>query len=92
MPTLPMVFNLGDLICLHLSKGRFPSRRKNKLMAYGDGLFKVLKRIGDKTYKLELPGNMNVSATVNVGDLATYVKDDFENFKVNPSQDGEVDI
>jgi len=30
-------FRLGDLVWLHLRKERFPSRRKRKLMATGDG-------------------------------------------------------
>ena len=34
-------FKPGDLVWLHLRKERFPSRRKNKLMARGDGPYKV---------------------------------------------------
>ena len=41
----PMVFNPGDLVWLHLMKERFPSRRKNKLMAQGEGLSRFLKRL-----------------------------------------------
>ena len=38
----------------------------------------MIKRIGDNAYKLELPGDMHVSSTFNVVDLALYVEDDFE--------------
>jgi len=37
-----MEFQPGDLVWLHLRKETFPTRRKSKLMATGDGPFKVL--------------------------------------------------
>ncbi|KAJ9567692.1 hypothetical protein OSB04_003658, partial [Centaurea solstitialis] len=86
------VFQPGDLVWLHLRKERFPSKRKNKLMARGDGPYKVLARIGDNAYKLELPGNTNISATFNVGDLSPYLEDGpLEDLRANPSQPEEVD-
>jgi len=86
------VFEPGDLVWLHLRKERFPSKRKNKLMARGDGPYKVLARIGDNAYKLELPGNTNISATFNVGDLSPYLEDGpLEDLRANPSQPEEVD-
>ena len=39
------------LVLLHLSKERFPSRRKNKLMARGDGPFEVIEKVGNNAYK-----------------------------------------
>jgi len=38
----------------------------------------VLQRIEDNAYKLELLGDMNVSATFNLGGLAPYTEDHFE--------------
>jgi len=64
-----LAFNLGNLVWFHIRKKRFHSRRQNKLMAHGDGPFKVLKRIRDNACKSELWGDMNVSATFNVHDL-----------------------
>nr|GEX81057.1 putative polyprotein [Tanacetum cinerariifolium] len=40
-----------------------------------DGPFRVLKKINDNTYKIELPGHYNVSATFNVADLSPYKGD-----------------
>ena len=47
-----IVFYMGDLVCLHLCKDRFPDLRKYKLMARAAGPFKVLKKINDNAYKL----------------------------------------
>ena len=40
----PMVFNIGDLVWLHLCKDRFPTERNSKLLPRADGPFKVLAR------------------------------------------------
>jgi hypothetical protein len=55
-----------------LSKERFPPERNAKLKHRGDEPFKILQRIGDNTYKVELPGYYGVSATFNVKDLSPY--------------------
>jgi len=51
-----MEFSPRDLLWLHLRKERFPSRRKNELMARGNGPFKIIGKVGDNAYKLQLPG------------------------------------
>jgi len=80
-----MFFNPKDLVWLHLRKDILPSRQKNKLMTQEEGPFKVLERIGGNAYKLELLGDIHVSTTFNVGDLALYVDEEFENLRANPS-------
>nr|GEV22251.1 Gag-Pol polyprotein [Tanacetum cinerariifolium] len=55
---------------------RFLRRRFGKLRPRTDEPFKVLKRINDNTYKIELLGHYNISATFNVGDLTPYVPTD----------------
>lgn len=72
----PRVFEVGDLVWLHLRKERFPSKRKNKLMPRSEGPYKVIAKINDNAYKIELPGDYGVHATFNVGDLSPYVDDD----------------
>jgi len=87
-------FKPGDLVWLHLGKERFPSRRKNKLMARSDGPFKILEKVGNNAYKLQSPGDMAVSATFNIRDLSPYVEDvieDHSDLRLNPSEEGEVD-
>ena len=51
---------------------RFPAQRCSKLLSKGDGPFQVVARINDNAYKLDLPGEYNVSATFNVFDLSPF--------------------
>ena len=61
-----VVFAPGDLDWLHLRKDRFPNFCKPKLMPRVDGPFKVLEKINDNAYKLELPADFGVSPTFNI--------------------------
>ncbi|GKE40781.1 RNA-directed DNA polymerase [Tanacetum coccineum] len=65
----------GDLVWIHLRKERFPAARFGELKPRGDGPFRVLKKINDNAYKIEIPGHYNVSATFNVTDLSPYKGD-----------------
>nr|GEZ31475.1 putative reverse transcriptase domain-containing protein [Tanacetum cinerariifolium] len=47
--------------------------RYGKLQDRADGPFRVLKRINDNAFKIDLPGSYGVSATFNVADLAPYM-------------------
>ena len=49
----------------------------------------------DNAYKLQLPGDMAISTTFNIGDLNPYVKDYFEDpsdLRSNLLKEGEVDL
>jgi hypothetical protein len=59
----------GDLVWLHLQKERFSDLRKSKLMSRANGPFKILEKINDNAYKLELPPEFGVSPTFNISDL-----------------------
>ena len=45
----------GDLVWLHMRKDRFPKLRKSKLMPRAAGPYKIIEKINDNAYKLELP-------------------------------------
>jgi hypothetical protein len=82
----------GDLVWVHLRKDRFPDLRKSKLMPRATGPFKILEKINDNAYKLELPPKFGVSPTFNISDLKPYLgkKDELES-RTTPIQEGEDD-
>ena len=88
----PITFEPGDLVWLHLRKDRFPDLRKSKLLPRADGPFKVLERINDNAYKLELPTDFGVSPTFNIVDLKPYLgeEDELES-RTTQIQEGEDD-
>ena len=87
-----VAFEPGDLVWLHLRKDRFPNLRKSKLLPRADGPFKVLQKINDNTYKLELPADFGVSPTFNIADLKPYLgeEDELES-RTTQMQEGEDD-
>nr|GEU52981.1 reverse transcriptase domain-containing protein [Tanacetum cinerariifolium] len=64
-----VLYQEGDLVWIHLRKECFPAGRFGKLKLRGDGPFRVLKKINDNAYKIELLGHYNVSTTFNVADF-----------------------
>lgn len=79
------IFDPGGWVWVHMHKGRFPAHRWTQLHPRGDGLFQVLKRINDNAYKLDLPGEYNVSTTFNVTDLSPF--DVGDDLRANPFQE-----
>jgi hypothetical protein len=71
-------FEPGDLVWLHLRKEQFLELRKSKLMSRGAGTFKILAKINDNAYKLELPPKFGVSPTFNISDLRSYFREEDE--------------
>jgi hypothetical protein len=86
-------FEPGDLVWLHLRKERFPNLRKSKLMPRADGPFKVLEKINENAYKLDLPADFGVSPTFNIADLKPYLgeEDELES-RMTQMQEGEDDV
>jgi len=87
-----MVFQPGDWVWVHMSKERFPTQRKSKLMPRGEGPFQVLSKITDNAYKIDLPSEYgNVSATFNVAHLSPFDADEHSDSWTNPSKGEGVD-
>jgi len=75
-----------------LEEGKVPLK-KNKLMARGDGPYKIVQKVGDNACKIELLSDMNISAIFNVKDLTPYIEDEdkgHEDLRVNPLQGGRL--
>ncbi|XP_054793748.1 uncharacterized protein LOC129299307, partial [Prosopis cineraria] len=64
-----------DLI---LAQEQFPKQPNAKLSPRADGPFKIVQKINNNAYKVELPGSYGVSATFNVTDLSSYIDKDNE--------------
>ncbi|KAH9724609.1 Endonuclease [Citrus sinensis] len=80
-----VVFQPGDWVWVLMRKDRFPAQRRSKLLPRGDGPFQVVAQINDNAYKLDLPGEYNVSATFNVSDLSPFNVD--EDSRTNPFEE-----
>ncbi|XP_027169446.1 uncharacterized protein LOC113769177 [Coffea eugenioides] len=87
-----MIFEPGDWVWLHLRKERFSKQRESKLSPRGDGPFRVFQHVNDNAYKLELPGDYNVSATFNVANLNPFLDEDDPDLRTNPSQVEGTDV
>jgi ribosomal protein L21E len=86
-------FELGDLVWIHISKGRFPSKHKSKLMPRADGPFRIIEKVNDNAYKVDFLGDYNVSTTFNVKDLTPYLDDDDDSdLRTNHFQPGADDV
>jgi hypothetical protein len=82
----------GDLVWLHLKKERFPELRKSKLMSCAASPFKILAKINDNAYKLELSPEFGVSPRFNISDLRPYLGEEEEMLSRTTSiQEGEDD-
>jgi hypothetical protein len=67
-----MLFEPRDMVWVHLHKERFPKQCKSKLQPRDDGPFKVLRKINDNVYEIDLPDIYGVSPSFNVADLSPF--------------------
>ena len=80
-----LVLEPGDWVWLHVRKERCLEKWRSKLLPRGDNPFQVLECINDNAYKLDLPGEYNVSATFNIADLSPF--DVGDDLTANPIQE-----
>jgi len=83
-----MLFEPGDLVWVHLRKDRFPEQCKSKLQPRADGPFKVLHKINDNAYEIDLPNTYGVSTSFNVTDLSPFYG--LDESRTTPFQEGRM--
>jgi hypothetical protein len=87
-----VTFEPGDLVWLHLRKDRFPTLRRSKLMPRAAGPFKILTKLNNNAYVLDLPAEFGVSTSFNVADLKLYAGENEElPSRTTSVQEGEDD-
>ena len=85
------VFREGDLVWVYLKKERFPYGAYNKLKEKKIGPCRILEKINDNAYKIELPSNIRTHPTFNVQDLSEYLGEFDPNSRASFFSLGEYD-
>ncbi|KAF8105832.1 hypothetical protein N665_0154s0002 [Sinapis alba] len=82
-----LILEPGDLVSIYLRKDKFPAERKSKLLPRTDRPFKVLERINNNAYKVDLQGKYAARSTFNVADLIPFCADESD-LRTNPFKRG----
>jgi hypothetical protein len=64
-------FQVGDWVCLHISKERLKGEGK-KLKPIRYGPFTILEKSGTKDFRLDLPPYMHIYSVVNIENLKHF--------------------
>jgi len=84
----------GELVMVHLKKERFPAGTYSKLKNRNFGPCKILKKVNDNAFIVDLPKEFNMYATFNVADLKKYYPSEYsdEQLRAIAPQEGPPDV
>jgi hypothetical protein len=84
-----VLFQPGDMVWVQFCKDRFPQLRKFKLLPRGTGPYKVLAKINDNAYKIDLPtAEYGISNSFSIADLTPYEDKDLAVSRSTPFEGG----
>lgn len=88
------IFQEGDFVMVYLCKGRLPTSVSGKLRNKKYGPCKILKKINDNAYVVDLPEDLAISSTFNVADIFEYFPQAESEFNSRTSsfQEGETNV
>ncbi|KAL1188197.1 hypothetical protein V5N11_003226 [Cardamine amara subsp. amara] len=84
----PLVLEPGEWVWVHLRSERYAKQQRGKLQPRGAGPFKVLERINNNAYRIEIIGKPRMSTTFNIVDLARFDTGDDPVLRSKPCQGG----
>ena len=65
-------FKEGDLVMIYLWKTRLPAGKYSKLQPKKIVPYRIVKKLGDNAYKIDLPDHRHIDPIFNIADIFEY--------------------